>query len=204
MKSLPTCIITSKWQRGFTLIELLAVLMILSLLALMSYRGLGAVLDAREHVRLEVEKWQNVTSFFTRFERDAHLAAPRSRRSPSGSIPAWRGQQHGTSGPFVEFSRFGSIEGMDTARRLAYHLNDKQEIELLIWTGLDTVPDAHPARYSLLVGVTKFEIHYLDANSAWLENWPVSGVDIEIPRAVQLRITLASGEEVVRIFALGL
>lgn len=203
MKSLLTCNITSKWQRGFTLIELLAVLMILSLLALMSYRGLGAVLDAREHVRLEVEKWQNVTSFFTRFERDVHLAAPRSIRSPSGSIPAWQGQQRGISGSYVEFSRFGSVDGIDAARRLAYHLNDKQEIELLIWTALDTAPDTRPARYSLLEGVTKFELQYLDANSTWLENWAASGVDTEVPRAVQLRIILASGEELVRIFAMG-
>ena len=33
--------------RGFTLIELMTALLVLSLLALMSYRGLGAVLDAR-------------------------------------------------------------------------------------------------------------------------------------------------------------
>ena len=37
--------------RGFTLIEIMTALLVLSLLALMSYRGLGAVLDAREHVK---------------------------------------------------------------------------------------------------------------------------------------------------------
>ncbi|MGP1676058.1 MAG: prepilin-type N-terminal cleavage/methylation domain-containing protein, partial [Burkholderiales bacterium] len=34
-----------KCARGFTLIELMSALLVLSLLALMSYRGLGAVLD---------------------------------------------------------------------------------------------------------------------------------------------------------------
>lgn len=46
--------------RGFTLIEVLTALLVLSLLALMSYRGLSAVLDAREHVRAETEKWRRV------------------------------------------------------------------------------------------------------------------------------------------------
>ena len=61
--------------RGFTLVELLTALLVLSLLALMSYRGLGAVLDAREHVKLETDKWRHVAAFFARFERDVELAA---------------------------------------------------------------------------------------------------------------------------------
>jgi general secretion pathway protein J len=67
--------------RGFTLIEILSALLILSLLALMSYRGLGAVLDAREHTRDETDKWRRVTAFLARFERDVQLASPRPVRS---------------------------------------------------------------------------------------------------------------------------
>ena len=72
---------------GFTLIELLAALLILSALALMSYRGLGAVLDAREHVARETDKGRRMSSFFARFERDVQLAAPRPVRSASGTAP---------------------------------------------------------------------------------------------------------------------
>ena len=77
--------------RGFTLIELLIALLILSVLALMSYRGLGAVLDAREHVTREADQWRRVAAFVDRFERDVKLAAPRPVRSASGTAPAWRG-----------------------------------------------------------------------------------------------------------------
>jgi len=76
--------------RGFTLIELLVALLILSALALMSYRGLGAVLDARVHVTRETDKWRHVATFFARFERDVQLAAPRSVRGLSGTA-AWLG-----------------------------------------------------------------------------------------------------------------
>jgi general secretion pathway protein J len=187
---------------GFTLIELLAALLILSALALMSYRGLGAVLDAREHVARETDKWRRMTAFFARFERDLQLAAPRPVRSASGTAPAWRGTPGATLEPRLEFSRFASVEGMDTPRRVAYGLNEKQEVELWLWPGLDIAPGALPARYPVLTGVAAFELQYLDANLAWVDAWPGSAADAPIPRAVRLRLALVSGEEVVRVFGL--
>lgn len=188
--------------RGFTLIELLVALLILSALALMSYRGLGAALDAREHVTRETDKWRRVAAFVARFERDVKLAAPRPVRSASGTAPAWLGTPGATSEPLLEFSRFASAEGMDSARRLAYRLNDRQEIELWLWPGLDIAPGALPARYPVLADVTAFELQYLNANLAWMDGWPGSAVDAPIPQAVRLRIVLGSGEEIVRVFGL--
>jgi general secretion pathway protein J len=184
------------------LIELLTALLILSALALMSYRGLGAVLDAREHVTRETDKWRHVAAFVARFERDVKLAAPRPVRSASGTAPAWRGTPGATSEPLLEFSRFASVEGMDSARRLAYRLNDRQEIELWLWPGLDIAPGALPVRYPVLADVTAFELRYLNANLAWMDGWPGATVDAPIPQAVRLRIVLASGEEIVRVFGL--
>jgi len=188
--------------RGFTLIELLAALLILSLLGLMSYRGLNSVLDTREHVKHESEKWRRVTAFLDRFERDAALAAPRPTRSASGAAPAWRGRPAGTSGPQVEFSRFASGGNADIARRLAYRLNEQGQIELWLWPGLDVATDDAAARYPVLTGVTRFEVQYLDANLAWADNWPVVGNSALLPRAVRLHLVLADGEDIVRVFAL--
>lgn len=188
--------------RGFTLIELLAALLILSALALMSYRGLGAVLDARDHVTRETDKWRRVAAFVARFERDVKLAAPRPVRSATGTAPPWRGIAGATSGPLLEFSRFASVEGMDSARRLGYRLNDRQEIELWLWQGLDIAPGALPARYPVLADVLAFELQYLNANLAWIDRWPGAPSDAALPQAVRLRIVLVSGEEVVRTFGL--
>lgn len=187
---------------GFTLIELLTALLILSLLALMSYRGLGAVLDARAHVSHETAIWQRVAAFSARFEQDVQLAAPRAVRSASGSAPAWLGRPLTSPGPRLEFSRFASAEGVDTPRRVAYGLNEKQEIELWLWPGVDVAPDALPARYPVLRGVTTLEFQYLNADLAWLDAWPASPGDAAMPRAVRLRLVLASGEQIVRVFAL--
>ena len=182
---------------GFTLIELMSALLILSLLALMSFRGLGAVLDARDHVRQETEKWRSVTAFFSRFQSDVQLSAPRPVRAASGSGPAWRSET--SSG--AEFSRFASAEGLDAARRVGYRLTDNQEIELLLWPGLDVAPNAQPARYVVLSGVAQFELQYLDTKLMWVDAWPGLERDA-LPRAVRLRLVLASGEELIRVFAL--
>jgi general secretion pathway protein J len=191
-----------KSTRGFTLIELMTALLVLSLLALMSYRGLGAVLDAREHVKQETDKWRRVAAFFARFERDVELAAPRPVRTAAGPAPAWLGAPGVTAEARLEFSRFASTEGVDTARRIGYRLNEKQEIELWLWPGLDVAPDTLPARYPVLAGVKTFELRYLNPALAWVDAWPTSPADLPIPRAVRLRIVLASNEEIVRVFVL--
>jgi len=189
--------------RGFTLIEVMSALLILSCLALMSYRGLVAVLDARDHVAAETDKWRRAASFLARFERDVRMAAPRPVRSASGAAPAWRGTPGATTEPRLEFSRFASAEGTDAPRRVAYALNAKQEIELWLWPGLDLAPAALPARYPVLAGVTALEFQYFSADLAWVSVWPASPRDAALPRAVRLRVLLASGEEIVRVFALG-
>ncbi|HVB49743.1 MAG TPA: type II secretion system minor pseudopilin GspJ [Burkholderiales bacterium] len=188
--------------RGFTLIELLTALLILSLLALMSYRSLGAVLESRKHVEQETAKWQRVAAFCARFEQDVQLAAPRPVRTGRGSAPAWLGLPDTGPGLRLEFSRFASAEGANTPRRVGYGLNNEQEIELWLWPGLDVPPDARPVRYPVLRGVTQFELQYLNDNLAWVDTWPTSPNDPAIPRAVRLRIVLASGERIVRVFAL--
>jgi len=187
--------------RGFTLIELLTALLILSLLGLMSYRGLGAVLDARTHVAGEAEKWRNLSTFFERFGRDAALAAPRPVRGGDGSLVPWRGMPSGKPGPQIEFTRFTPGLQLDLPRRLAYTLNAEGQIELWLWPAPDAAPLDPPARHALLSGVTRFDVHYLGNGPEWTTAWPEGGI-AGLPKAVRLRLVLASGEEIVRVFAL--
>jgi hypothetical protein len=48
----------------------------------------------------------------------------------------------------------------------------------------------------------RFELQYLASDLKWVAAWPASERDLSIPRAVQVRIVIASGEEIVRVFAL--
>jgi general secretion pathway protein J len=189
---------------GFTLIELLAALAVLAMLALMSYRGLSAVLDARDHVRGEAAKWRELGSFLARFERDLRLAAPRPSRTASGVAPAWHGETGGASRTRLDFSRFAPLAGEDVARRISYRANAAGEIELWLWPGLDVAPLAQPERHAVLAGVRSFDLQYLDPGLAWVHTWPASPDGAPLPLAVRLRVVLASGEEIVRVFALNL
>lgn len=172
---------------GFTLIELLAALLILSLLALMSFRGLAAVLDSRDRVRQETEKWRGVSLFFARFQRDVQLSAPRPMLAAAGRL---------------ELSRLAAAEGIDAPRRVGYRLNESREIELLLWPTLEPTPGVEPTRYPLLAAVTAFQLQYLGTDLAWGDTWPRTERDPPLPQAVRLRLVLGSGEELTRVFNL--
>jgi general secretion pathway protein J len=179
--------------QGFTLIELLTALVILSIVGVMSYRGLNAVVETRERVAAETGKWRGLATFFERFERDLALAAPRAARR----APAFIGHADAR----VEFSRFAPAGGVDAPRRVGYSYNAAGEIELVLWPGPDAMNGVQPARYAALEGVRVFELQYLGANGAWQPSWPASATGPALPRAVRVRVVLVSGEDIVRVFA---
>ncbi|HEX2829454.1 MAG TPA: type II secretion system protein GspJ [Burkholderiales bacterium] len=181
--------------RGFTLVELLTALVILSIVGLMSYRGLAAVVETRERVESETQKWRSLALFFERFEHDLARAAPRKVRSAAGDRPAFIGYADGR----VEFSRLAG--GSEAPARVAYVLDAANEVELLLWPAADAFSDAQPGRYAALAGVRSFELQYLGRDGAWLAEWPSARDDPALPRAVRVRVVLTSGEDVVRVFA---
>lgn len=184
--------------RGFTLLELLVSMLLMSMLALICYRGLTSVLEARDQVRAETEKWRRVSTFFERLASDINLAAPRSARHRDDQALAWRAD--GGDEPRLEFSRFVAATGVDTARRLEYRFSN-QQVELWIWPGLDVAPSGQPSRHTLVSGIARFELRFLDQALAWRDVWPVAGA-APLPRALRVRLVLDSGEEVVRVFAI--
>lgn len=192
-----------KTQQGFTLIEIMTVLFILSLLAFMSYRGLGTVLDTRQQIAIETDKWRQISAFLFRFEQDLLLAAPYPGLTTSGHASLWQGNPGDVDEkPRLEFSRFASDSGTTMPRRVAYHLNVQQEIELWLWPGLDNVPGVYPTHYPVLTQVILFELQHLDDKGIWQVIWPAAPHTSTPPLAVRLRIVLVSGEEIIRVFSL--
>ncbi len=188
--------------RGFTLIELLTALLVLSLLTLMAYRGLGVVMASRDHIQAESTEWRQTESFFTRFERDVHLAAPRPVRSETGSLPAWLGRRDAVQAPLLEFTRFGGSNGVDPPRRIGYGVNGAHQIELWVWPALDVTAATAPARYVVLGGVSHLSLQYMGSALTWSNAWPTTSTDPALPLAVRLQVEFDSGETVVRVFAL--
>jgi general secretion pathway protein J len=188
--------------RGFTLIELLSALLVLSLLTLMAYRGLGVIMASRDRIAAESAQWRQAEAFFMRFERDVALAAPRPVRDGAATAPAWLGRPAARQAPLVEFSRYAAAGGVDAPHRIGYGINATRQIELWIWPGLDLPADTPPTRYVVLSDVLRFNLQYLGPALTWNRTWPVVPSDPPLPLAVRLLVQFNSGETVVRVFAL--
>ena len=200
----------SSFKSGFTLIEVLVALAIFAIMSGIAFRGLGSVIEAREHIVGDNQKWREVALAFAMIERDLSAAANRPARSRDDlPLPPFAGNaiELGHEPVALEFSRMGD-DGVP-ARRVAYRLKGST-LELLAYPAIDAAPRDEPATYALLTGVQSISTRFLDAGGDWRQRWPVPGAgktgnpsrDNLLPRAASLAITLTSGEELNRIFAL--
>jgi general secretion pathway protein J len=86
-------------------------------------------------------------------------------------------------------------------QRIAFRF-EHGAIVMLHWLGLDQAPNINPTRNTLLEGVREFNLRYLDNINNWQEIWPPTGAIAGTPSAVEITLTLDSGETISRIFAL--
>ena len=189
-------------QAAFTLVELLVALAIFAILSAFAYRGLTAMLDSREALQRETRKWRDVTLFVGRIERD--LAAVLNRRaigssgtpqSPVSSALEGR-QREGLS-----FTRSGSYlqeNALAAPQRVAYRLVEGR-IERLGWSGVDVSPREEPLAVPVLADVASLGFRFLDPRGDWRSSWGLPGSNESLPAAVEVTLTLASGERIVRL-----
>lgn len=197
--------------KGFTLIEVIVALSIFAILSMIGYKGISSLIETKQRVEVEDNKWQQIILFFDRFELDVKQSVNRPIKTREDTIePAWLGRPSfaGEDGAQLVFSRFGDPEQpgflMDT-RRVGYRLHDGA-IELLIWPSLDVAPSAKPEVFKVLTHVAQLSFRYLSDDGRWLNIWPEVAVPTQqksfAPLAVQLMIKLETGEMITRIFAL--
>jgi len=191
--------------RGFTLIELLVALFVLAILTMAGFRGLNAVLETRKAVAQETRKWQDLMFFFSRMEQDVALAVKRPVRDGAGAPQAeWIGHSVPVSPADAQLilTRAGvqDEQGAQAGpQRIGYRL-DRDTVYLLRWMALDQPMSAEPKRYALLQGVSEFHLRYMSADGQWNEQWPLAGQTGGIPRAVEVKVTLAGGKQITRLF----
>jgi general secretion pathway protein J len=198
------------WRnRGFTLIELLVALAIFAIMSGFAYRGLTAMLESREALSKESRKWRDVSLFVGRIERDlAALLLRRHATSASGTkLAALSSAIDSSPGPSgLALSRSGNmLAGNASAapQRVAYRLREGR-VERLDWGGIDAAPRDDPAGTPVLANVSGLAFRFLDPkNLEWRAEWGIPGNAAEPPpAAVEMTLTLASGERIVRLFDL--
>ena len=190
-------------RRGFTLLEVLIAVAILALIAVLGYRALSALSDSEVKLSAEATRWRTLDLFFARLEGDLRQAMPRPARLSETREPAWLGASDATGNSVLAFSRAGpefSLETGSGGQRLAYRFRDGA-VEVLYWASYDRPRGVDPTAYALLDGIAGFQLAYLTKDGAWVSAWPSPG-ESELPRAVKVNLTLASGEAIERWLAL--
>jgi len=199
---------TGAQSRGFTLIELLVALAIFAIMSGFAYRSLTAMLDSREALAKESRKWRDVAVFVGRVERD--LAATLDRRATAASgtqLAALSSSVDETVGPRgLAVSRSGHMlsGSINSApQRVAYRLREGA-VERLAWASVDAAPRDLPAGTPILSGVANLAFRFLDPKSnEWRADWGLpNNAGEKPPAAVEMTLTLASGERIVRLFDL--
>ncbi len=189
--------------RGFTLIELLVALAIFAILSGFAYRSLTALLETRERLQAESRKWRDASVFVGRFERDLRAVLDRAATSPSGtplapvssSVAIAAAQARG-----LALTRLGSPlqeSALAAPQRVAYLLHDGR-VERFLWSSVDAAPRDEPAPVVVLSGVRALDFRFLSKNE-WRPTWGLPGSPDRIPAAVEMAVTLDSGERIVRL-----
>lgn len=190
-------------QQGFTLLELLVAVAILAIMFGMAYRGLDALLEARERVATENQKWRAVELFFARIDQDLQAIVDRPIRDVSGlKAPAliMDNTLSDANSAQLEFTRMGLGSAQGNTQRVGYRVKN-QKLELLIWPVLDRAPRTEPEVTEIIPEISGFELRALDANGAWQTQWR-TGDSTLLPRAIEVQLELPTRVRVQRIFAL--
>jgi general secretion pathway protein J len=190
-------------RTGFTLLEVLIAIAIVALISVLGYRAIAALSDSETKLAAEATRWRTLDLFFARLEGDLRQAMPRSARLSEAREAAWAGATDAMGNGMLAFSRAGpefTLEAASAGQRLAYRFREGS-VEVLYWAGYDRPRGLDPTAYPLLDGVTAFQLAYLTRDGTWIDTWPRTG-ETELPRAVKVDLTLASGEAIERWLAL--
>lgn len=193
--------------RGFTLVEVLVALAIFALMAVFAYRGLGAVLQTREHLSEDNRRWRDLALMLRQLEQDLDMAVDRPVRDGADLVQAaltGSPEASGEQAALLSVSRMGDAWRQGAAadvQRHGYRLTQGR-IEQLVWPVLDQAPHTQPDVQPLLARVRRFELRYLDDAGQWQPRWPLPGGRTSLPAALEAVVELDEGTTVTRVFAL--
>lgn len=196
-------------QRAFTLIELLVAMGIFAVLAVISYRTLDSLFKTREHLNVQSSRLRDVALLFARLENDfSAIIERRIRNSDNQKDDALRlspllPAANDASLVFTRAGFGGTVGASSGPQRVGYRLIDNT-LQLLMWPSLDMAPRTLPQVHAALTDVRDARWRAMDRAGNFVAEWRSTGAqDVTyFPSALELSITLASGEQYTRLFTL--
>lgn len=202
-------------QTGFTLLELLLALAIFSLMSVMAYGGLTAVIQTRETVNQAMERLTAVQKALYRIQADLESAQARPVRDEYGDVqPALRRDLDGLG---LALTRGGWRNPLSLPRsgmqRVHYRLEEKKLLRRS-WPVLDRYSEQGYIEVELLSDLEDVRWRFLDEPPAaaedfddldWQEQWPPVNEESEpgdLPIAVEMLLTTEDWGEIRMIYRL--
>lgn len=192
---------------GFTLLELLVALIVFAIMSAIAYGGLNRIFAVRERIDAENRKWRELTLVFGRLEEDIGQAVNRTYLDSFGtrkSALIGHAQLVGVNDANLSLIRMGAGGSTGVAADMShvgYRLREGR-LELMQWPALDLPPRAVPTVHVLMQEVQAFELAFMNEKGVWEDKWEPDASASVLPRAVQIRLTLAGGTRVKRVVAL--
>lgn len=177
---------------GLTLIELIVALAVFAVLGTLTYRGTAQLIDSRQRLGGELERWRAVERALNLIETDLQqLAQPLPVAGGAAAIELYR------SGADSEL-RFLSLSSADTPHRIAFR-HAGTRLEWLRWPGRD----AHetPRVDTILDAVGAVRWRFL-GSAGWLDHWPPESSPGSVPAGVELQLDLPGSGTLTRLYAL--
>lgn len=180
--------------RGFTLLEVLVALMLMGLLGLMAYRGLDVVLAAEAHARSEMDRWRDVQAALARLESDLVNVVVIEKAPASTALTL------SYADGSLALTRLLPEDASGGLRRVAYDFASGR-LTRSVWRDAAPAGEA-PVRVALLEGLGALQFRCLDGGGAWRGQWPMPDGQAGLPRAIEITLTMASGESLRRVLRL--
>jgi general secretion pathway protein J len=180
-------------------------------LAAVAYGGLANVAHTRAALAERQDRFADVVRAISDLERDISQAVSRPVRGNHGELlPALLG-----SADRIELTRLGfanpRAEARSNLQRVGYRRVD-HVLQRERWPVLDRSPRSTPHERPRIDEVKTWRLRYFGTDGAWRETWPPReqpaqaardiDPDARLPRAIEIRMTLADLGELRRVIEL--
>jgi general secretion pathway protein J len=184
--------------QGLTLIEMLIALFIMAILSVLSYRTVSAMTETNRHLDRVGREFGRLVDAVETVDRDLAFASDLSDEI------AFRGDGggEGRDGE-IRFIRAASgyLSGPKSSPTpVGYRLRDNRFEKLIYPDNLFALTDPE-VRVLLTDAVKSLKFRFRDRTGRWHASWPTEEAS-GLPAAVEYRLKLAGGGEIVRVTAL--
>lgn len=175
---------------GFTLVEVLVALSVFAVVSALAYTGLARALETKDRLDKERAFWSQMSLAFVRIDQDLAAARSRSALDADGTpLPAFAGKS-GADQASLEFTRSATPGlGAPGLQRVGYEISD-HTLWRVTWSAVDRSPATRPTRSALINDIDGFSVRFHGEAGATSGIWPAGKVLEELPRGLEMTLTI--------------